>query len=67
LPSARASPKRVTSKDKQESFHLARWNIRDFGACKIQSLSAKAGYIAEILSAFDLIAVQEVNENMTRA
>jgi endonuclease/exonuclease/phosphatase family metal-dependent hydrolase len=59
--------KDVTTKDKLQSFHLASWNIRDFGACKFNPCPRRPEsllYIAEILSAFDLIAIQEVNENM---
>ena len=60
--------KDVSTKDTQRSFHLASWNIRDFGACKFNPCPRRPEsllYIAEILSSFDLIAIQEVNENMT--
>jgi endonuclease/exonuclease/phosphatase family metal-dependent hydrolase len=59
--------KEVTSSNKQTSFHLATWNIRDFGGSRLNPsprLEESFLYIAEIMSAFDLVAVQEVNEDM---
>ncbi len=46
---------------------LATWNIRDFGAAKFGQgarLPEALFYIAEIISCFDLVAVQEVNRNL---
>lgn len=44
---------------------LATWNIRDFGRRRLGPRTPEAlGYIAEILSRFDLVAVQEVNEDL---
>jgi endonuclease/exonuclease/phosphatase family metal-dependent hydrolase len=60
--------KDVSSNNKQESFHLASWNIRDFGGHRLNPsprLPESLLYIAEVISAFDLVAVQEVNEDMT--
>jgi len=57
----------VTPKNKQESFHLATWNVRDFGGHRLNPsprLDESLLYIAEVISAFDLVAVQEVNEDM---
>ncbi len=57
----------VTSKNKFETFHLASWNIRDFGSHRLNPsprLPETYYYIAEVISAFDLVAVQEVNENL---
>lgn len=57
----------VTSRSKQESFHLATWNIRDFGGNHFNPsprTPESLVYIAEVISAFDLVAVQEVNRNM---
>lgn len=57
----------VTANNKRESFHLASWNIRDFGGHRLNPgprLPESLLYIAEVISAFDLVAVQEVNENM---
>lgn len=56
-------PKR-TAKD---TLLLASWNIRDFDSNKFKHgprLKESYYYIAEILSAFDIIAVQEVNEDL---
>lgn len=55
----------IPDKDSERNLLLATWNIRDFG-----KTGAKQGrraaetyfYIAEILSRFDFVAVQEVNE-----
>ena len=57
----------ITLRNKQESFHLASWNIRDFGGHRLNPSPRTPEsllYIAEVISAFDLVAVQEVNENM---
>jgi endonuclease/exonuclease/phosphatase family metal-dependent hydrolase len=59
--------KNVSQANKQTSFHLATWNIRDFGGHRLNPsprLEESLLYIAEIISAFDLVAVQEVNEDM---
>jgi len=51
----------------RESLMLATWNIRDFGAARLNPsprLTESLYYMAEIISAFDLVAVQEVNDNM---
>lgn len=48
---------------------LATWNIRDFGSKKFNPRSRTKEsllYIAEIISAFDIVAVQEVNENLNQ-
>src|SRR5260370_28229502 len=58
----------ITTKNKQHSFHLASWNIRDFGGHRLNPsprLPESLLYIAEVISAFDLVAVQEVNEDLT--
>jgi hypothetical protein len=56
----------IPGKNQEKNLLLATWNIRDLGK---QGGFNPAGplpesyfYIAEILSAFDLIAVQEVND-----
>ncbi len=56
----------VPSRNLAQTLLLATWNIREFGA------NAKFGprtiesyqYIAEIVSHFDLVAIQEVNSNL---
>jgi hypothetical protein len=47
-------------------LRLATWNIREFDSNKFgRRLRESNYYIAEILSAFDLIAVQEVRDDLT--
>ena len=58
---------KISTRNKQDTFHLASWNIRDLGSNKFNPsprLPETFLYIAEVISAFDLVAVQEVNENM---
>jgi len=58
--------KEIPDKDAENNLLLATWNIRDFnkkdrrgfGKRTVDSLY----YIAEVISSFDLVAVQEVNE-----
>ncbi|WEA01836.1 endonuclease/exonuclease/phosphatase family protein [Mucilaginibacter sp. SJ] len=56
----------IPDKNLEKHLLLATWNIRDFGKDggfnPQPRLPESYFYIAEILSAFDLIAVQEVNE-----
>ncbi|MDH6252502.1 endonuclease/exonuclease/phosphatase family metal-dependent hydrolase [Chryseobacterium sp. H1D6B] len=56
----------IPVKDLEEHLMLATWNIRDFGKKggfnPQERLPESYFYIAEILSSFDLIAVQEVND-----
>ena len=48
-----------------ESLLLATWNIREFDSTKYGMRSKEAMYyIAEIVSRFDLVAVQEVREDL---
>lgn len=56
----------IPSKDADQNLLLATWNIRDFGKRNNRGFGPRLPeslfYIAEILSRFDFIAVQEVNE-----
>jgi endonuclease/exonuclease/phosphatase family metal-dependent hydrolase len=56
----------VPDKDSDNNLLLATWNIRDFGKKNRRGFGERLPeshfYIAEILSRFDFIAVQEVNE-----
>ena len=56
----------IPSKDADQNLLLATWNIRDFGKRNNRGYGPRIPeslfYIAEILSRFDFIAVQEVNE-----
>lgn len=58
----------VPEKLTNSNLLIATWNIRDFNSNKFghgYRLKESFYYIAEILSAFDLIAVQEVNKDMS--
>ncbi len=55
----------IPAKTVDNTLLLASWNIREFGGNKSGGRDAEAlYYIAEILSRFDLIAVQEVRDNL---
>jgi exonuclease III len=52
----------------RDTLVLATWNIRDFGvrrSSRNQRLPESYFYIAEILSAFDLVTIQEVGRDLT--
>lgn len=58
----------VPKKTATQTLLLATWNLRDFGSNKFghgKRLPESMYYIAEVISAFDLVAIQEVNEDMT--
>lgn len=63
----RSGEARSESLDSDRFLRLATWNIREFGANKKfgKRRDESLYYIAEILSHFDLIAVQEVNRDTT--
>ena len=58
----------LPAKDAEDHMLLGTWNIRDFG--KAENLRKGRGprlpethfYIAEVISRFDFVAVQEVND-----
>lgn len=57
----------VPTKTARDTLLLATWNIRDFDSNKFGQgprLDESYYYIAEIIAAFDLVAVQEVNEDI---
>ena len=59
--------KQIPPRTVRSTLLLATWNIRDFDSNKFKHgprLPESYYYIAEIMSAFDLIAVQEVNRNL---
>lgn len=59
--------KEIPDRTVKETLLLATWNIRDFGGSRLNPsprLTESLFYIAEIISSFDLVAMQEVNENM---
>lgn len=60
---AKAVPQRTSS----DTLLLATWNIRDFDSNKFGQgprLAESFHYLAEVIAAFDLVALQEVNEDM---
>ena len=60
---AQKVPRRTAS----ETLLLATWNLRDFDSNKFKHgprLEESFHYIAEVISSFDLVAMQEVNEDM---
>lgn len=56
----------VPDKDADQNLLLATWNIRDFGKINRRGYGERLPeshfYLAEILSRFDFVAVQEINE-----
>jgi exonuclease III len=56
----------VPGKDSENNLLLATWNIRDFGKKNRKGFGPRLKeshyYLAEIISRFDIVAVQEVNE-----
>lgn len=60
---ARTVPRRTAS----DTLLLGTWNVRDFDSNKFKQgprLAESFHYIAEVIAAFDLVALQEVNEDM---
>lgn len=60
---AKTVPRRTAT----DTLLLATWNLRDFDSNKFghgPRLPESLHYIAEVISAFDLVAVQEVNDDM---
>ncbi|MDP1814006.1 MAG: endonuclease/exonuclease/phosphatase family protein [Leadbetterella sp.] len=58
--------KDLPKKQSEDLLTIATWNIRDFGKTNRRGFGFRTKdshyYIAEILSSFDLVAVQEINE-----
>ncbi|UCH61188.1 MAG: endonuclease/exonuclease/phosphatase family protein [Anaerolineales bacterium] len=56
----------IPDKDAENNLLLATWNIRDFGKTNRRGFGDRMTeshfYIAEVISRFDFVAVQEVNE-----
>ena len=63
----RAQLKRdIPKRTQKETLLLATWNIREFDSKKYgPRLNEAIYYIAEIIDCFDLVAVQEVNKDLT--
>ena len=57
--------KEIPIKQMESNLLLATWNIREFGGSKYGGrLDESYYYIAEIISKFDLIAIQEVRDDL---
>jgi endonuclease/exonuclease/phosphatase family metal-dependent hydrolase len=56
--------KDIPSKKVDQNLLLASWNIKNFGTLKKRT-SESIYYIAEIINAFDIIAIQEINRDIT--
>ena len=57
----------IPNRKTTNKLRIATWNIRDFGARRFnprRRLAESYLYIAEIISNFDVVAIQEVNRNM---
>lgn len=68
LLALRKSLSSVRTRKRDNSLLLATWNIRDFDSNKFgygPRLPESFYYIAEIISCFDLVAVQEVNRDLS--
>ena len=68
LLALRESLSPLRKRKRNSSLLLATWNIRDFDSNKFgfgPRLEESFYYIAEIISCFDLVAVQEVNRNLS--
>ena len=61
----RAGLKQEIPPRSDESLLVASWNIRDFGRGKCGGRTPEAlHYLAEVVSRFDIVAIQEVNRNL---
>lgn len=55
----------IPAKTLDQTLLLASWNLREFGGTKYGGRQEEAiFYIAEIISRFDIVAVQEVRDNL---
>ncbi len=64
---AQPAPKGVPRRTKRSSLIIGTWNIRDFDNNKFRHGPRRREslfYMAEILAAFDICAIQEVNEDL---
>lgn len=67
LLAIRARLEPIRAKKSDGSLLLATWNIRDFDSNKFKwgpRLPETFYYLAEMIAAFDLVAIQEVNEDL---
>lgn len=59
-----AISKEIPSKKVDKNLLLASWNIKNFGTIKNRTAESLY-YIAEIINAFDIISLQEINSDVT--
>lgn len=67
LLAIRKSLKSIRARKRDSGLLLATWNIRDFDSNKFKwgpRLEETYYYLAEMISAFDLVAIQEVNRDL---
>ncbi len=67
LTSLRQGLRRIPQKQLDQNLLVATWNLRDFGGRRLNPeprLPESYYYIAEIIDRFDIVALQEVNEDM---
>ena len=58
--------KEIPRRTQKENMLLATWNIRDFDSAKFgERMDEAIFYIAEIIDRFDLVAIQEVNKDLS--
>lgn len=55
----------IPNKTVDKNLLLASWNIKNFGKL-LNRTSESLYYIAEIISAFDIVGIQEINSNITQ-
>lgn len=59
--------KEIPPRTARDTLLLATWNLRDFGGSRFNlgdRLPESLQYIAEVIASFDLVALQEINDNM---
>lgn len=62
----RVLDKEIPRRTQKENLLLATWNIREFDSPKFgERMDEAIYYIAEIIDRFDLVAIQEVNKNLS--
>ncbi|MEP4337201.1 MAG: endonuclease, partial [Roseobacter sp.] len=57
----------IPPRDVEDNLLLATWNLRDFDSNKFghgPRLNESFHYIAEVISRFDIVALQEINDDL---
>jgi exonuclease III len=58
----------IPTRNLKDNLLIATWNIRDFDSNKFghgPRINESFHYIAEVISAFDIVAIQEINDDMS--